>query len=75
MGTADGGAILSYINPTTLTAISIPSHLQSDVLSTLLPSRLPTKMVNVYLCYPIHANALSPYARHHVQNSISPILG
>ena len=36
MGTADGGAVLNYVNPTTLTAISLSSHLQSDVLSTLL---------------------------------------
>lgn len=36
MGTANGGAVLSYINPATLTALSISSHLQSDVLSTML---------------------------------------
>ena len=55
MGTADGGAIQSYTNPTTLTALAISSHLQSDVLSTLLPSRLATKTVNAFLYYPIHA--------------------
>ena len=55
MGTADGGAILSHINPTTLTDVSNSFHLQSDVLSTLLPSRLPTKIVNAFLYYPIHA--------------------
>ena len=54
MGTANSGAILSYINPTTLTAISIPSLLQSDVLSTLLHSCLATKMVNACLYYLIH---------------------
>ena len=54
MGTADGGAIQSYINPTTLTALAISSHLQSDVLSTL-SSRLATKRVNAFLYYPIYA--------------------
>ena len=55
MATADGGAIQSYINPTTLTAVLISSHLQSNVLSTLLPSCLATKTVNAFLYYPIHA--------------------
>jgi len=36
MGTARWWAILSYINPTTLTAISVSSHLKSDFLITLL---------------------------------------
>jgi len=54
MGTADGGAIQSYINPTTLVAVSISSHLQSDVLSALFPSHLATKMVNAFLYYLIH---------------------